>query len=350
MQRASSTADMGNVKIGALTLRHGLMLAPMAGVTDASFRAICRQAGAEYTVSEMISAKALCFEQKGRDSAPAKTAALATIREADAPMAIQLFGSEPDFMREAALLIEAGSYRGAVKGPAPAAIDINMGCPVAKVVSNGEGSALMRDPTRAAAIVSAVKSAVKLPVTVKIRAGWDEQHKNAVEFAKRMEEAGADLICVHGRTRQQFYAPKSDNGVIAAVKAAVSVPVIGNGDIFTPDDALHMLSDTGCDGVMIARGALGNPFLFTALTARLQNTPYTPPTVRQRIETALAHAADMIEKKGARIGVAEARKHMAWYCHGLRGAAAARGALMHAESLIEFTNILGALVRDEETL
>ena len=138
--------------------------------------------------------------------------------------------------------------------------------------------------------------------------------------------------------------------MIAAVKAAVSVPVIGNGDIFTPDDALHMLSDTGCDGVMIARGALGNPFLFTALTARLQNTPYTPPTVRQRIETALAHAADMIEKKGARIGVAEARKHMAWYCHGLRGAAAARGALMHAESLIEFTNILGALVRDEETL
>ena len=350
MLLASLTVDMAQVKIGELTLTHGLMLAPMAGVTDTSFRTICRQAGAEYTVSEMISAKALCFEQKGRGSAPARTAALAVMREADAPMAVQLFGSEPDFMREAAILIEASNYRGAVAGPAPAAIDINMGCPVGKVVSNGEGCALMREPARAAEIVSAIKGAVKLPVTVKIRAGWDEQHKNAVEFAKRMEAAGADLICVHGRTRQQFYAPKSDNGIIAAVKAAVHVPVIGNGDIFTPEDALHMMEKTGCDGVMIARGALGNPFLFTALTAVLTNTPYTPPTVRERLRTALAHATDMVEKKGERIGIAEARKHMAWYCHGLRGAAAARGALMHAQSLTDFANIFSTLTDGEENL
>ena len=348
MSPASLTADMGQVKIGSLILKHGLMLAPMAGVTDTSFRTVCRQMGAEYTVSEMISAKALCFEQKSREGAPARTAALATVCEADAPMAIQLFGSEPQFMREAAVLIESGAYRGAVKGPAPAAIDINMGCPVAKVVSNGEGSALMREPERAAEIVAAIKGAVRLPVTVKIRAGWDEKSKNAVEFAKRMEAAGADLICVHGRTRQQFYAPKSDNGIIAAVKEAVKVPVIGNGDIFTPEDALHMMKETGCDGVMIARGALGNPFLFAALTALLTNIPYTPPTVHGRLSKALAHAADMVEKKGVRIGIPEARKHMAWYCHGLRGAAAARGALMHAESLEDFQKILTGLAENEE--
>lgn len=349
MSRACITADMGNVKIGNLTLANGLMLAPMAGVTDASFRAICRQMGAEYTVSEMISAKALCYEQAGRESAPVRTAPLATVHETDAPMAIQLFGSDPHFMREAALLIEGGNYRGAVKGPAPAAIDINMGCPVPKVVSNNEGSALMRDPARAAALVSAVKDAVKLPVTVKIRAGWDENSKNAAEFAARMEAAGADLICVHGRTRQQFYAPSSDNAVIAAVKAAVRVPVIGNGDIFTPADALRMIEQTGCDGLMVARGALGNPFLFAAILAALEKKPYTPPTVRERLDTALAQAADMVAKKGARIGISEARKHMAWYCHGLHGAAAARGALMHAESLDEIAAILAPLAEGEHT-
>ena len=177
---------MAPLRIGELTLTHGLMLAPMAGVTDAPFRAICRRMGAEYTVSEMLSAKALCFEQKARKSTPVRTAALAAITVQDAPMAIQLFGSDPDFMAEAAALIESGSYRGKVDGPAPAAIDINMGCPVPKVVTNGEGSALMKDPARAAAIVRAVRKAISLPLTVKIRAGWDEKSKNAVEFAKMM--------------------------------------------------------------------------------------------------------------------------------------------------------------------
>ena len=339
---------MAPVNVGKVTLAHGLMLAPMAGVTDASFRAICRGAGAEYTVSEMVSAKALCYEQQGRAGAPTRTAALCRFSEGEAPFAIQLFGSDPEYMARAAALIESGEYRGATKGPSPAAIDINMGCPVQKVVSNGEGSALMKTPDLAAGIVSAIKKAVSLPVTVKIRAGWDDSSKNAVEFAKRMEDAGADLITVHGRTRQQLYAPKSDNAIIAAVKAAVKIPVIGNGDLFTAEDVRHILSETGCDGVMIARGALGNPFLFAEILAMLEHRTYVPPTVAERVNMALTHAHDMIEKKGARVGVAEARKHMAWYCKGLRGAAAVRDGLMHAESLEEIGTLLATLVTKEE--
>jgi tRNA-dihydrouridine synthase B len=335
---------MAPLKIGARTLPHGLLLAPMAGVSDTSFRLLCRKAGAEYTVSEMVSAKALCFEQRSKPSAPVRTAPLADILQEEAPMAIQLFGSEPDFMREAAMLLETGSYRGAKSECAPAAIDINMGCPVHKVVGNNEGSALMRDPERAAAIVRAVKDAVKLPVTVKIRAGWDENSKNAPEFAKRMEEAGADLITVHGRTRQQFYAPSSDNRVIAAVKRAVCIPVVGNGDLFCAEDVRRMREQTECDGVMIARGAMGNPFLFSEIIAMDEGKPYTPPTDKERIDTALFHAADMVKRKGERMGLAEARKHMLWYCKGLRGAAAAREALTHAESLEEIRTVLYTLI------
>lgn len=324
---------MAPLRIGALTLRHGLMLAPMAGVADTSFREICRRYGAEYTVSEMVSAKALCFEQRGRASAPARTAQLANITEGEAPMAIQLFGHEPEFMAEAARLIEAGTYRGAERAQPPAAIDINMGCPVPKVVSNGEGSALMRNTPLAAEIVRAVKDAVHLPVTVKIRAGYTNEEKNAPEFAKAMEAAGADLICVHGRTRQQFYAPSSDNTVIAAVKRAVRVPVVGNGDLFCGADALRMLEETGCDGLMPARGTLGNPYLFAEILAALEGRAYTPPTATERLELAFAHAADMVARKGERVGLPESRKHMVWYCKGLRGAATARGAIMQAEGL-----------------
>jgi nifR3 family TIM-barrel protein len=335
---------MAPLKIGARTLPHGLLLAPMAGVSDTSFRLLCRKAGAEYTVSEMVSAKALCFEQRSKPSAPVRTAPLADILQEEAPMAIQLFGSEPDFMREAAMLLETGTYRGAKSECAPAAIDINMGCPVHKVVGNNEGSALMRDPERAATIVRAVKDAVKLPVTVKIRAGWDENSKNAPEFAKRMEEAGADLITVHGRTRQQFYAPSSDNRVIAAVKRAVCIPVVGNGDLFCAEDVRRMREQTECDGVMIARGAMGNPFLFSEIIAMDEGKPYTPPTDKERIDTALFHAADMVKRKGERMGLAEARKHMLWYCKGLRGAAAAREALTHAERLEEIRTVLYTLI------
>ncbi len=323
---------MAPLQIGSLTLTHGLMLAPMAGVADSSFRELCREMGAEYTVSEMVSAKALCFEQRGRAGAPAKTAALANITKKESPMAIQLFGREPDYMAEAARLIESGEYRGACRAQPPAAIDINMGCPVPKVVSNGEGSALMREPALAAEIVRAIKNAVHLPVTVKIRAGFSNNDKNAPELAKVLEAAGADLICVHGRTRQQFYAPSSDNAIIAAVKRAVRIPVVGNGDLNAAADVLRMREETGCDGVMVARGALGNPFLFAEIVAALQNREYVAPTPAERLAVALRHATDMAARKGERVGLAEARKHMVWYCKGLRGAAAARGALMQAES------------------
>ncbi len=324
---------MAPLVIGAHTLAHGVMLAPMAGVADTAFRAVCRARGAEYTVSEMISAKALCFEQRARASAPAKTAQLANIIAGESPMAIQLFGREPDFMAEAARMIESGEYRGASREMPPAAIDINMGCPVPKVVGNGEGSALMREPALAAEIVRAIKQAVRMPVTVKIRAGFTNDNKNAPEMAKMLEQAGADLICVHGRTRQQFYQPSSDNAIIAAVKRAVRVPVIGNGDIYCAADAKRMLEETACDGVMIARGALGNPWIFSEVIAALEGKAYVPPSAAERLEAALLHAADMVARKGERVGLPEARKHLVWYCKGLRGAAAARGDLMQAQTL-----------------
>lgn len=339
---------MAPLVIGAHTLKHGVMLAPMAGVADTSFRVMCREKGAEYTVSEMVSAKALCFEQKARASAPVKTAELANIVPEESPMAIQLFGREPAFMAEAARLIESGEYRGASQAFPPAAIDINMGCPVPKVVGNGEGSALMREPALAAEIVREIKKAVKLPVTVKIRAGFTNDNRNAPEMAKMLEDAGADLICVHGRTRQQFYQPSSDNGIIAAVKRAVRVPVIGNGDLNCAEDVKRMLEETACDGVMIARGALGNPWIFSEVIAALEGREYTAPSAAERLEMAMAHAADMIARKGERIGLPEARKHLVWYCKGLRGAAAARGELMQAQSLEGVRSVFDVLLAQNQ--
>ena len=331
---------MGMLKFGNVTLPHGLMLAPMAGVTDASFRVLCRRAGAEYTVSEMVSAKALCFEQKSKRASAARTAPLAAVTAEEAPMAVQLFGSEPDYMREAALLLESGNYLGATGDMPPAAIDINMGCPVPKVVGNGEGSALMKEPARAAAIVAAIKGAIKLPVTVKIRAGWDADSINAPEVAGIIEDAGASMICVHGRTREQMYEPGVNRAVIAAVKKAVSIPVLGNGDIYTAADALSMMEETGCDGVMIARGAMGNPWIFSEITAALEGRPFTMPSYAQRFEVALGQVREMIREKGERVGLAEAKKHLAWYCHGMEGAAAARSRLMQAATYEDMAAIL----------
>ena len=229
---------------------------------------------------------------------------------------------------------------GACGDARPTAIDINMGCPMAKVVDNGEGSALLRDPARAAAIVKAVTSAVSLPVTVKMRVGWDAEHINAVDFARRMEDAGASLVCVHGRTRAQMYAPSADWEMIARVKEAVTIPVLGNGDIFSADDALRMLRETGVDGVMIARGAQGNPWIFPETIAALEGRPFTPPTVRERLDLALEHAKMLVRYKGERIGIAEARKHLAWYTRGLRGSASVRGRLMTVTSLEEIPPLL----------
>ena len=331
------------LKIGNIELKHGIMLAPMAGATDHAFRTVCKSFGAEYLVSEMVCAKALCYEQKIKKSitaSPSKTAPLAAIREGELPMAVQIFGSEPSFMSEAAKMIAENSYRGTTSLFTPTAIDINMGCPVPKVVSNGEGSALLKNPDLAAEIVEAVVKAVDIPVTVKIRIGWDKNSINAVEMAKRLEAAGAALICVHGRTREQQYAPYADWTQIAAVKKAVNIPVIGNGDIFTPDDALKMINETECDGIMIGRGALGNPWIFENTVGLFEGRPIREISQNEVIDVALSHLGLMIEDKGERAGVAESRKHLGWYMKGLRGAAELRNRINTAATLEELTELL----------
>ena len=331
------------LKIGNIELKHGIMLAPMAGATDHAFRTVCKSFGAEYLVSEMVCAKALCYEQKIKKSitaSPSKTAPLAAIREGELPMAVQIFGSEPSFMAEAARMIAENSYRGTTSLFTPTAIDINMGCPVPKVVSNGEGSALLKNPDLASEIVEAVVKAVDIPVTVKIRIGWDKNSINAVEMAKRLEAAGAALICVHGRTREQQYAPYADWTQIAAVKKAVNIPVIGNGDIFTPDDALKMINETECDGIMIGRGALGNPWIFENTVNLFEGRPIREISQNEVIDTALSHLGLMIEDKGERAGVAESRKHLGWYMKGLRGAAELRNRINTAATLEELTELL----------
>ena len=322
--------------IGNTLLPHGLVLAPMAGSGDASFRAVCRAQGAEYTVSEMLSAKALCYEQLSTKKADKthKTASIARITPPEAPCSVQIFGSEPEFMSRAAALLESGEYRGADDGRLlPVAIDINMGCPVHKVVSNGEGSALMKNLPLAGEIIAAVRRAIKIPLTVKFRTGWDSDHINAVELAKIAEANGADAVCVHGRTREQMYAPGADWEIIGQVKNAIKIPVIGNGDVFSAEDAVKMVKQTGCDGVAVARGALGNPWIFREIACALDGIPYVPSTDAERLQLALDHARDMIARKGEYVGLAEARPHMARYTRGIHGSATARDAIMKAESI-----------------
>jgi len=340
-----------NIKIGNTELKTGLLLAPMAGFTDRSFRKICRENGAEYTVSEMVSAKALCYEQlsKKKIDDASNTAALAAIFKGENPMSIQLFGSEPEFVAEAAAMIEANSYRSSVSEETPVAIDINMGCPMRKIVSNGEGSALMKDPVLAAKIINTtVKRLKNTPVTVKIRAGWDASSKNAVEFAKIMQDAGASLICVHGRTREDMYNPGIDINIIKEVKKAVSIPVIGNGDIYTAKDAIYMLEYTECDGIMIGRGSLGNPWLFNEINYALNRKDYAHPTNSDRIKTCLRHIDLMIEDKGEYTGCAEIKKHAALYIKGVRSAASIRDRIMKCKSCDEIKDILHTLDIDKE--
>ena len=332
---------MSVVTFGNITLPHGLALAPLAGVSDRAFRRVCRACGADFTVSEMVSAKALCYEQRKKTAGERSVSGqLASVMRDELPMAVQIFGSEPDFMAEAARMIQANEYVGCMSEVPPSAIDINMGCPVKKVTGNGEGSALLKNPTLIGEIVSAVVKAVSIPVTVKIRAGWDSASVNAPEVAKIIEDAGAAMITIHARTREQMYEPGVDRSVITAVKRAVSIPVLGNGDVYTAADALSMMDETGCDGVMIARGAMGNPWVFSEICAALDGRDYTPPPMAERFEVALEQVREMIAEKGERIGVAEAKKHLSWYCHGIEGAAAARGRLMQATSFDELAVIL----------
>ena len=334
--------------IGNIQLKHGLLAAPMAGVSDRAYRQVCREAGAEMTVSEMVSAKAICYEMrtKKRDASFSRTAPLASVREDELPHAVQLFGSEAEYLAEAARLIEACAYVGCTATVPPSAIDINMGCPVPKVAGNGEGSALMKDPPLVGRIVRAVADAVKIPVTVKIRAGWDRQHINAAEVAKIAEDAGAAAVTVHARTRADGYAPGILPEVIADVKRAVRIPVIGNGDIFAADDALRMLRETGCDGVMVGRGALGNPWLFAEIVAALEGKPYAPPTKTERLDTALLHVSRIVGDKGEKVGVPEARKYLAWYTKGMYGGAAVRAAIMAAVTFDDLTRAIAPLYRE----
>ena len=332
------------LKIGNIDFRHGLILAPMAGVTDRTFRNICKKYGAEYTVSEMVCAKSLCYEQKARKKEFSATVELATIHSGDGPMAIQIFGSEPDFMAEAALMLSEGSYKNCVSTETPAVIDINMGCPVRKITSNGEGSALMKDPILAGKIVRAVVDAVKIPVTVKIRAGWDQNSKNAVEFSKTLEANGASAISVHARTKEDLYRPGIDIDIISQVKKAVSIPVIGNGDIYSAKDAINMFNVTECDGIMIGRGAMGNPWIFSEIVAALEGEEYSDPTAEEKIALALEQLEAIIIAKGERIGIAEGKKHIGWYISGMNGAASARNRIMTASSYDEIKNILDQIL------
>ncbi|MCQ2427550.1 MAG: tRNA dihydrouridine synthase DusB [Clostridia bacterium] len=328
------------VSFGGISLKHGLMLAPMAGVTDKSMRTVCGLCGNEYSVTEMVSAKALVFEQNSREHAPAKTADLCIISEDEpTPVAVQLFGSEPEFIAEAARLISFGAYR-AFRGRRADAVDINMGCPVKKVVSCGEGSALMKDPEKIFRIVSAASKASVLPVTVKIRAGWDSESINAPECAKAAEEAGAAAVCVHARTREQFYTPGIITDVIGNVKAAVKIPVFGNGDIVSASDALIMKRETGCDGIAVARGAIGNPWIFSEIASAFENVRTPDITFRTRLETALLQLRLTVADKGEKRGVSEVKYAISYYVKGLRGAASAREKIMRAASSSEIEAVL----------
>lgn len=302
-------------------------LAPMAGVTDSAFRKICKSFGADFVTTEMVSAKGLYYKSK-------KTASLMTISNEEKPCAIQFFGSDPEIMAEVApQLEEAGAF----------SIDINMGCPMPKIAGNGDGAALMKNPRLAGKIVRAVKDAVNIPVTVKFRKGWDSN--TCSEFAKVLEANGADSLTLHARTKEQLYSGKADLGAIKEVKNAVKIPVIGNGDIFTPQDARNMLDITGCDGVMVGRGALGNPFIFREIKELFKNgTVSNYPAETERLKTALIHANMLCIDKGEHIGVLEARKHIAWYVKGLKNANNLKNRVFSATSLAEITEILESAI------
>lgn len=317
------------MKIGCIELENPVISAPMAGITDKSFRMLAKEAGCSLVCTEMVSDQALLYGNP-------KTCSLLDVTGEDGPVCMQVFGSDPGYMAGAAEIVES---RGACL------IDINMGCPTPKIVKNGEGSALMKEPEKAAGIIRAIVRAVKVPVTVKMRKGWDESTVNAVELACLAENAGAAAVTVHGRTRSQFYSGKADWGIIASVKRAVHIPVIGNGDIWAPADALRMLEQTGCDGIMIGRAALGNPWIFKQTVHYLKTGELIPgPSPGERAAMALRHFGLLVGNKGEIVAVREMRKHAAWYMKSLRGAARLRELVNRAKSAQEMKDILGSLL------
>lgn len=312
------------LKIGNVTLPNKWILAPMAGVSDLPFRLLCHEAGAGLTCMEMISAKAIYYSNKATDE-------MMTIDPDEGMVSLQLFGSDPEIMGEMAKKIEDRPF---------SILDINMGCPVPKVVNNGEGSALMKNPALAGKIIRTVSSAVSKPVTVKIRKGFDDDHVNAVEMAKVAEENGAAAVAVHARTRMQYYSGKADWDIIRQVKEAVMIPVIGNGDVDCYESACRMLDETGCDGVMIGRAAQGNPWIFEELVAKSEGREWNKPTREDVARMILRHAAMLIECKGEYIGSREMRKHAAWYTKGYKGSSQFRGKLNEAESLEDLKRLM----------
>ena len=315
---------MNKLKIGSVELNNPFILAPMAGVCDLPFRLLCKEKGAAMVCTEMVSAKAIYYNNKN-------TKELLTIDKNEGPVSLQLFGSEAKLMAEMAKRIEEIPFD---------ILDFNMGCPVPKVVNNGEGSALMKNPVLAGHIIEAMANAISKPVTVKIRAGFDAEHINAVEIAKIAENSGAAAITVHARTREQYYSGKADREIIRLVKEAVSIPVIGNGDIDCYESAKHMLEYTGCDGVAIGRGAEGNPWIFEELNAKYAGLDYNKPSLEEVKEMIMRHARMLIDYKGEYIGIREMRKHAAWYTAGFKGASKLRGRLNEASSIESLEEII----------
>lgn len=314
--------------IGGVTLENNLILAPMAGVTDLPFRLLCGEQGAGLAGMEMVSAKAIMYGNKN-------TEGLLAIDPEEGAVSLQLFGSDPKIVSEMAKRIEERPF---------AVLDINMGCPVPKIVNNGEGSALMREPKLAGEIIAATAKAIDKPVTVKIRKGFDEDHVNAVEMAKIAEDAGAAAVAVHGRTREQFYGGEADWEIIARVKEAVSIPVIGNGDVVDGKSAEKLLVETGCDGVMIGRAARGNPWLFGQIAAFLEGRgEVTQPSLEEKKEMILRHAGLQMRVKGEYTGVREMRKHLSWYTAGMPGSAKLRGIVNQAESFAEIERLVESM-------
>lgn len=320
------------VKIGETALSGRLTLAPMAGVTDFAFRKLCRKLGAALTTTEMVSAKALVYKDE-------KTKSLLYIPEGEGPCAVQIFGHEPEIMAEAAPM--------ALELSGADILDINMGCPVGKIVKSGDGSALMRDPELAGRIIEQVKRSVDKPVTVKFRKGWDNGSVNAVEFAGICQQAGADAIAVHGRTRAQMYSGRADWDIIKEVKKAVTIPVAANGDIFEPEDAEHILRYTGCDLAMIGRGSFGNPWLFMRANALLEGreVPALPP-LSERIDTAVGQIEELSSVAGERIACLEARHQLPWYLHGVAHSGYYKQQLVHVETLNDLRHVAAGIKRD----